>query len=95
MSEKILKDITKYDGSEKFQYFRETLVDEVSENFNILENKILTYDENNKNLHLIFQNNTINTTVNNYVKKLQLDSALSKEIINNYNSVYIKVDVNN
>lgn len=94
MSDKFLKDITNYNGNETFKNFRETLVNEVSENFNTIEEKISSYENNNKNLYLIFQNKSIDVSVNNYIKKLELSSDLSKEIVNNYNSLYLKVDFN-
>ena len=40
MAERILKEITTYEKTDNFQKFRETLVNEVSENFEIVEERL-------------------------------------------------------
>ena len=90
MSEKILKDITKYDGSEKFQYFRETLVDEVSENFSIIEEKL-----KKKNfVSLSSFKNIEKTNESNYYKYIKYDNlnnSVVNTIIENFDYLYIGI----
>lgn len=40
MAGKILKDMTTYVATDKFKYFRETLVSEIQENFEIIEKQL-------------------------------------------------------
>ena len=100
MSDKILKDITTYDGTETFKNFRETLVSEVQENFDTIEEKLKNGSIGGLNeLTLIKSNLTISSGSSN--TPLQKWCTLrdymdSEEIINllSYNQVFIEITLN-